>query len=105
MYGNVTSMFRSDGTLNLPMSDATPVIACSPVFGAGEAPAPPKLYKPVLKNSGAPGVVDPTHRAALVNITPLWHCAHLSRSLRNSASPRWAASDSAPVLQIGRASW
>src|SRR6187551_729159 len=56
------------------------------------------LYKPVLKNSGSPGVVDPTHRAALVNITPLWHCAHLSRSLRNSASPRWAASDSAPVL-------
>ena len=48
-------------------------------------------------NSGS-SVVDPTHRAAFVNITPPWHCEHFSRSLRNNVSPRWAASDIALAL-------
>src|SRR5215207_5550786 len=98
MYGKVTSIFRNEGTLNFPMSEATPVMACKPVFGAGYVPVPPMLYNPLLKNSGSAGPGPPAQRAALVNMTPVWHWEHFNRSPVNSASPRLAASEIALVL-------
>src|SRR5215208_4822439 len=98
MYGKVTSIFRNEGTLNFPMSEAMPVMACTPVFGAGYPPVPPTLYNPLLKNSGSAGPALPAQRAALVNMMPLWHCEHFNRSPMNSASPRLAPSEIALEL-------
>src|SRR4051794_11222064 len=90
-------MFRNEGTLNFPMSEAMPVVASKPLFGAGYVPVPPMLYNPLLKNSGSASG-PPAQRAAFVNMTPLWHCEHFNRSPMNSASPRRAASEIAVVL-------